>query len=284
MADKRCSGATLGIALMAIVLPMEGGFLSALAGQSLVIVASPSMAAPVSALGRAFEEKHPGTTIQIHYGSGLELRQMIAAMENRDRTKYFIGSGPIHIVAPGGDELITRLETRYYVLPRSRTPYATASLVLVVPESLVEAPSSFEAAAREAHLRIAVADPQLTVLGEKTTELLHALAGVDAWKGRLDVATDAKGVLDHLLNGKADAAIVFGPDAVREANRVRIAAVAPRELDRPVMHSMAMERYCPDRPLCEEFLAFIQSEEAEGIVKQLGYGAPSGDGQMLRTR
>jgi len=263
---------------------MSGPIDSISANEPLVIVASPSMADPLQALGQAFEAKHPGVKVQLHYGSGLELRQMIAAMENRDRTKYFIGSGPIHIIAPGGDELITRLERRYYVLPESRTPYATASLVLVVPESLVDAPSSFEAIAQNALIRIAVADPKLTVLGQKTDELLHALGAATTWEGRLDVATDARGVLDHLLNGKADVAIVFGPDAVREASRVRVVAVAPGKLDRPVTHSMAMERFCPNRALCEEFLGFVRSQDAEAIIKQLGYGIPSSEVQVSPTR
>jgi molybdate transport system substrate-binding protein len=163
---------------------------------------------------------------------------------------------------------------RYYILPETRTPYATASLVLVVPESLVDAPSSFEAVAQDSRIRIAVADPRLTVLGQKTDDLLNELGEIKTWKGRLDVATDARGVLDHLMNGKADAAIVFGPDAVRESNRVRVVAVASGTIDRPVIHSMAMERYCPNRTLCEEFLGFVRGPDAQAIVKRLGYGVP----------
>jgi molybdate transport system substrate-binding protein len=265
--------------LLILMGVMVGYMGAAFASETLVIAGSRSLATPLAALGGAFEAKHSGVKVQLHYGSGLDLRQMIATMENRDRTKYFIGSGPIHIVAPGGEELIARLEKVYYVLPESRTPYATASLVLVVPESLVDAPSSFEAIAQDVRIRIAVADPKLTALGEKTDELLHALGGTTTWKGRLDVATDARGVLDHLMYGKADAAIVFGPDAVQEANRVRMVAVAPGKLDRPVTYSMAMERYCPNRSLCEEFLGFVRSPEAEAILKQLGYGIPGKDGK-----
>ncbi len=262
------------IPLMAM-LATGAGIDSVFAAEPLVIAASPSLAAPLEALGRAFEAQHADVNVQFHYGTGLQLRQMIAAMQNRDGNKYFIGSGPIHVIAPGGDELITRLEKVYYVLPESRTSYATASLVLVVPESLVDAPSSFEAMAQDARIRIAVADPKLTVLGQKTDELLQALGGTAMWKGRLDVATDAGGVLDHLMNGKADAAIVLGPEAAREANRVRVVAVAPEKLDRPVTYSMAMERFCPNRALCEEFLAFVRGADAEAIIKQLGYGVPA---------
>jgi len=271
------------VGVLAVVF-IGGAVDSLSANEPLVILASPSMADPLQALGQAFEAKHPGVTVQLHYGSGLELRQMIGAMQNRDGTKYFIGSGPIHIIAPGGDELITRLVRVYYVLPESRTPYATVSLVLVVPESLVEAPSSFEAIAQNAHIRIAVADPKLTVLGEKTDELLRALGGATTWEGRLDVATDARGVLDHVLNGNADVAIVFGPEAVREASRVRVVAVAPGKLNRPVTHSMVMERFCPNRALCEEFLGFVRSQDAEAIIKQLGYGIPSSEVHVSPTR
>lgn len=260
----------------------------AFGGETLVIAGSPSLAAPLDALGRAFETTHPDVKVQLHYGSGLELRQMIATMQNRAGNKYFIGSGPIHVIAPGGEELITRLEYRNYVLPESRTPYATASLVLIVPESLVDAPSSFEALAQDVRIRIAVADQKLTVLGQKTDELLRAVGGTEAWKGRLDVATDARGVLDHLMNGKADAAIVFGPDAIREANRVRVVAAASGKLDQPVTYSMAMERFCPNRSLCEEFLSYVRGADVEAIIKRLGYGVPASGtkgvtGELLHT-
>ncbi|HJT19752.1 MAG TPA: molybdate ABC transporter substrate-binding protein [Nitrospira sp.] len=256
--------------------------IAALATEPLVVAASPSLAVPLSALAHAFEAQHPGVKVLLHYASGLELRQLIAGMQNRHGNKHFIGSGPIHIVAPGGDELITRLGTKAYVLPESRTPYATASLVLVVPESLVEAPTSFEALAKDSRSRIAVADPTLTILGQKTAALLRAFGGEETWKERLEVAADAKAVLDHVMNGEANAAIIYGPDAVREASRVRVAALAPAHLDRPVTYSMAMERFCPNRALCEKFLAFVRSPEAEGILKALGYGIPSGDAGSIR--
>jgi molybdate transport system substrate-binding protein len=37
---------------------------------------------------------------------------------------------------------------------------------------------------------------------------------------------------------------------------------------------MAMERYCPDRKLCADFLAFIRTSEAQAALKQVGYVPP----------
>ena len=253
-----------------LILPNQAAF----ATEQLVIATSPSMRVAVEALGRRFETTHPDVRVRLFFDSGLDLRRTIAAMENSPRGQYFIGSGPIHLVAPGGDELITRLEWRYYVLPGTKRPYAEVPLVMVVPESLVDAPNSFEALARDQKLRIAIGDPDLTTLGQQTKHLLTALGVWGAVQQRLDEASDTRSVLDHLLNGEADVGILFGPDAVQESQRVRIVAVSDRNVIRPTIHSMAMERYCPNRALCEEFLNFIQSPDAQAELKRLGYASP----------
>jgi molybdate transport system substrate-binding protein len=247
-----------------------------LAGQGtvepLVIGASPSMRAPVEALGLAFEQSHPNVKVKVYYDSGLDLRRTIAAVGNDLR--FFLGSGPIDLVAPGGDELLARLESKYYVLPGTKRPYAAVPLVLVVPVTLVEAPASFDELGKGAGYRIAISDSALTELGRQTGQLFNALGIVGDVKDRLDVASDARGILDHLLLGQADVGILFGPDAVLEQERVRIVAQAGRPSVQPTVHSMAMHRYCRNRALCGAFLAFAGSREGQAIVKSLGYTAP----------
>ncbi|HET9845576.1 MAG TPA: molybdate ABC transporter substrate-binding protein [Nitrospira sp.] len=248
---------------------------TAYATEALIIATSPSVAPAVEALGRHFEATHPGVRVRLYIDSGLDLRRTIAGMENHPRGQYFIGSGPIHLVAPGGDELLTRLEQKYYVLPGTTRPYAEVPLVMVVPEALVDAPTSFEALASNQQLRIAVGDPDLTTLGQETKQLLTKLGVWSSVEPRLDEASDTRSVLDHLLNGQADVGIVFGPDAVQESQRVRIVAIAEPNKVSPIIHSMAMERYCPNRRLCEEFLKFIQSAHAQAELKRLGFTTPA---------
>jgi molybdate transport system substrate-binding protein len=237
-----------------------------------VIAASPSVKVPLEAIAQAFERLHPDVRVRIHYDSGLGLRQSLAAMQNTGR--YFIGSGPIHLIAPASREVLDRLERRYYVLPGTQRTYASVPLVLVVAESLVEAPASFEALAQDATKRLAIADPGLTELGLRTEGFLKAAGLTQSLQGRLDVAHDAKGVVDHVLNGKADAGIIFGSDAVQERARVRVVARSTEHLYRPIVYSIGMERYCPNRDMCQAFLAFTQTVEAQEALKPLGYGSP----------
>ncbi len=265
--------------VLCVALFLPGGILglpaTTKAAETFVIAASPSLKNVLERLGEGFENNHPGVHVQLYFDSGLALRQTIAGMENSMVGRYFIGSGPIHLIAPGGDELISRLEQKYYVLPNTKRPYALDQLVIVVPESLVEAPDSLEAIKRGTE-RLAVADPSRTRLGTQTGEMLRSLGFAEALKGRLDVATDSHGVIDHVLSGQANAGIIFGHEAVRAQERLRIAAIVENGYS-PTVHSMVMDRYCPDRPLCEEFLAFIQNAEGQGIVRQAGYAVPAGE-------
>lgn len=246
------------------------------ASEPLVIAASPSLKGVLEQLATGFERSHPDVRVKLHFNTGLAMRQGIAGMQNSMVGRYFIESGPIHLVAPGGDELIARLEMKYYVLPGTTRSYAKDQLVLVVPESLVEAPESLEALSRTP-ARLAVAEPDRTYLGKQTQQVLRSLGLASSFEGRLDQAVDSRGVVDHVLGGQADAGIVFGHEAVKEQNRLRVVAVI-KEGYQPAVHSMAMERYCPNRRLCEEFLAYLQSAEAQSVVRRAGYGLP-GNGE-----
>ncbi len=247
---------------------------AAWAGETFVIAASPSLKDVLEKLGNEFERSHAGVKVRLFFDSGLSLRQTIAGMENSMVGRYFVGSGPINLVAPGGDELITRLEGKYYVLPEGKRPYASDQLVIVVPESLVEAPESLDAISRSGN-RLAIADRSRTRLGVQTDDMLRALRLQDSMKGRLDVATDSRGVIDHVLSGRADAGIIYGHEAVKQQDRVRVVGSIEKGYQ-PTVHSMAMERYCPNRPLCEEFLSFVQGADGQAIVKQAGYAVPAG--------
>ncbi len=243
------------------------------AAEPIVIAGSPSLKYLLESLGKGFERIHPEVRVQLYLDSGLDLRRTIAGMENNMVGQYFIGKGPIHLVAPGGDELIARLEQKNYVLPGTKRSYAMDRLVLVVPESLVEAPESLDAIARGT-ARLAIADPTRTRLGVQTGEVLRSLGLDAAMEGRLDVATDARGVIDHVLGGQADAGVLYGDQAVKEQQRLRVVAILNTGY-MPTVHSMSMERYCPNRRLCEEFLAYIQGPEGQVIVREAGYGLPA---------
>lgn len=276
MISRWMSVATVGVCVLAGALvatvscaPAPGPVRDAGVVRVLVIATSPAVSEAMTQLGQAFEMSHPGVHVQLSVDTSLDLRRTVAAMENRG--KSFIGSGPIHLVAPGGDEVITRMDQKYYLLPEAKVRYATERLVLVAPESLSEAPESFEALAKIPTVRIAIAD-QKTRLGVETSRLLSALGLNGAEGARIDLANDPAGILDHMLSGQADVGIMFGQDAVREQQRVRIVATAPTGLYQPIPHSIAMERYCPDRPLCEEFLRFVTSPDGQSVLKRLGYG------------
>jgi molybdate transport system substrate-binding protein len=241
--------------------------------ENLVIVASPALNSPLNAIAQAFEKVHPEVRVKMHYETALEMRQMLSQMQNNGR--HHVGSGPFHLIAPGGGEIITRLEQRYYILPGTRRPYAMTRLVLVVPAALENAPTSFEELGKGSSLRVAIVDPRVNETGRVTKELLDGMGLTEALKGRVDIAHDASGVLDHVLYGRADVGIVLNPQAYQQKDRVRVVAEAPEGAHSTIIYEIAMERFCPNRQLCEEFMSFAQSPEAQIVLKRLGYGVPT---------
>ncbi len=237
--------------------------------EPLVIAGSPSLKATLEALGRAYETLHPTVSVRLHLDSGLELRRTIATFHN-NQGRDAAGKGLIHVVAPGGDELLTRLEQKQYLLPGTKTAYARVPLVLIVPESLVDAPASFEDVLSNPAWRVAAVERTANDLGATTWQLLDQRGATLA--GRLDLAVDAKGVIEHVLQGRADVGVVFGPEAMRASERVRVTAVLSRAPFLPT-HSMAMDRDCPNRLLCDDFLRFVRSPAAQAVLSQLGYAS-----------
>jgi molybdate transport system substrate-binding protein len=252
--------------------PTESKAAHAIAAESLIIEASPSLKGVLQELATSFERSHPDVRVRLHFNTGLMMRQGIAGRQNSMVNRYFIEEGPVHLVAPGGDELISRLEMKYYILPGTKRTYAKDQLVLVVPESLVDAPESLEALSRS-NARLAIAEPGRTYLGKQTQQALSALGLTSSFAGRLDTATDSRGVLDHVLGGHAEAGIIYGHQAASERERLRMIAII-KEGYEPIVHSMAMERYCPNRNLCKDFLDYLESTEAQAAVRRAGYGLP----------
>ena len=123
-------------------------------------------------------------------------------------------------------------------------------------------------------VRVVVADPEVSELGHRTKSALDQLRWSDAVTNRIIVAHDVRGVLDRIIHRQADAGILFEHQAVAAGPSLKIVAPLPRDVAPPVVYAMAMERFCPNRQLCQSFLDFSQSPEARTILAGLGYGVP----------
>ena len=266
-------GQQLTIWIPMLMLPMVLLVTHAQAGEPFVILASPSLEKPLVALAETFEASHPNVRVKILLDSGFALRGTIGRLQNSGL--YGIESGVIHIVAPADQELIDRLEHRHYVMPDSRQEYATSRLALVVPASAPVTGLSFEEVLRLPSARLVVADPQVSELGHRTKIAFENLGGLGGTESRRITAHDAHGVLDRLAYGKADVGVLFEHQAVEAGQSVRLVAPVPEVVAPPIVYAMAMERFCPNRPLCREFLEFSRSPEARTILTRLGYGIPS---------
>ena len=244
-----------------------------LAAEQLVVAVSPQVREPIAVIAKEFERRNPDVTMQLHIALAFDLRQTIASIQNAP--PRLLGQSPIHLLAPGDDELLTRMAQKKYVVPESVTTYVTVPLVLVATESLVDVPSSFAAlGSAGSSWRVAVADPATTSLGRETTLLFESMGLAQVLRTRIDVTQDELDVVDHMLNGLSHVGVMTGPQAHRLQPRVRIVATASTNGYQPIRHSLAMLESCPRRVLCESFLASIGTPEVQAALAGLGYGRP----------
>ncbi|WP_455378852.1 molybdate ABC transporter substrate-binding protein [Petrachloros mirabilis] len=253
--------------------------------EPLVILTSPRLEKPLVGLAVSFESSHPDVHVKILLDSGLGLRGTIARLQNAGL--YGVESGVVHIVAPADEELLDRLEYRYYVLPDTRRPFATTRLVFVTPADGDTPIKSFEELHKDTTVRIVVADPEVSELGHRTKSALDQLRWSDAGIDEVIIAHDWQGVLDRIIHRKADVGILFQHQAVTAGSSLKIISPLPEDIAPPVVYAMEMDRFCPNRELCQSFLDFTKSPEARAILAGLGYGAPGSsrkDGVTSETR
>ncbi len=242
------------------------------AEEPLVILASPTLERPLVALAEAFEGSHPDVQIKILLDSAMALRGTIGRLQHSGR--YGPHAGLVHLVVPADQELLDRLEYRYYVLPGTRRAYATDRLVLVVPNGSNESALSLADLVKDKTRRLVVADPEVSGLGHQSRQPLDALLRRVEIRSTVIVAHDAHGIVDRLAHGMADVGILFEHQAAQARTLVRLAGVIEPEVSPPVVYAMAMDRFCPNRTLCHQFLEFSQSHEARAVLARLGYGPP----------
>ena len=256
--------------LVSVVMTLVGP--SRVMAEPLVILTSPRLEKPLVALAESFEAMHSDVHIKILLDSGLGLRGTISRLQNAGM--YGIESGVVHIVAPADQQLLDRLEYRYYVLQGTRRPYATTRLVLVAQADGQGPIESLDDLRRNTTVRVVVADPEISELGHRTKSALDQLRWSDAVTDHIIISHDVRGVLDRIIHRKADTGILFEYQAVAAGPSLKIIAPLPEDAAPPVVYAMAMERFCPNRQLCQAFLDFSQSPEARTILAGLGYGVP----------
>lgn len=155
---------------------------------------------------------------------------------------------------------------------RKPVPFATNSLVVVVPRSNPQRIRSVYDLARRPKLRLVVAGPAVPI-GLYTREVLKRLGLLRVLKKAVSLEPDVKGVVGKVALGEADAGFVYRTDARPVARRVRVVALPPRSQP-TVSYEAAIAAKAVSIESAQAFVTALLSAGGRRELRAAGFGLP----------
>lgn len=227
-----------------------------ISGDEIRVFAAASLTDAFEDAGEAFEDAHPGTSVDLNFGGSSSLRDQILAGAPAD--VFASASTPsMDAVAEAGE------------LADAPQIFATNELAIATAPGNEAGVDGLEDFGDES-LLIGLCDESVPC-GQFARDAL-ASAGVTPAPdtNELDVRT----LLDKIASGDLDAGIVYTTDIQAAGDEVDAIEIPP---DNNVLASYPMARLARsnDPEAADEFVAFILSDEGQAILRSYGFGPPA---------
>jgi molybdate transport system substrate-binding protein len=157
-------------------------------------------------------------------------------------------------------------------LVRKPVPFATNSLVLIVPRRNPARITSVGDLARRPNLRLVVAGPKVPI-GLYTREVLKRLGLLRVLRKTVSLEPDVKGIVGKVALGEADAGFVYATDVRPVASDVRVIRL-PRRAQPTVVYEAAIASRPRDLEAAQAFLIALLGADGRRALRAAGFGLP----------
>jgi len=157
-------------------------------------------------------------------------------------------------------------------LVRKPVPFATNSLVLIVPRRNPARIATVEDLARRPTLRLVVAGPKVPI-GLYTREVLKRLGLLRVLRKTVSQEPDVKGIVGKVALGEADAGFVYATDVRPVAAKVRVIRL-PRRSQPNVVYEAAIASRPRDLEAAQAFLIVLLGADGRRELRAAGFGLP----------
>ncbi len=227
-----------------------------------VLVASAiSLKAPLEEAAAAFGVAEPGEAITVQ---GAASGVLLAQVENGAPFDLFVSASPAEL---------DRLAKSGRLIPGTRVALATNRLVVIVRKDLAP-PESLDGLDDPRFEKIAIGNPKTVPAGRYAAEALKARGLLPRLERRLIPAENVRQVLDEVVRGEVDAALVYATEAKLAGDKVALGPEVPEALHDPIVYEAALVRREKDAPRAEAFLRFLTEGAGRAIFAKQGFGPP----------
>ncbi len=226
----------------------------------MTISAAASLTDVMEEIKGLYEEKS-GNTLMMNYASSGALQQQIEE------------GAPADVFISAAQRQMDMLQEKELIDEESRVDLLENGVVLIVPaDGENEAISDFDSLLTDSVNRLAIGEPESVPAGRYAKEVLVSLELWDALeaKEKLILGKDVRQVLTYVETGNVDAGIVYMTDAL-SSDQVKVVTSAPVGSHTPVTYPAAIIKGCAEREAAEDFMSFLQSEEAAVVFDKHGF-------------
>jgi molybdate transport system substrate-binding protein len=228
------------------------------ARQTVVVFAAASLSESFRALEHEYEAEHPEIDVLINLaGSQLLATQLLEG-------------APADVFASADAASLDRVLAERPELPKTRQPFASNQLVIVVPSDS-ELDTFDELAQRLARpgLKIVLPGPEVPA-GRYARKALDQLGLRDAFEAKLVSNEDSvDGVLAKLTLGECDVGIAYATD-VRRSNELRGISL-PDSVDVTARYELAVLADGPAPEHGRSFAAFVTGPRGQALLQVHGF-------------
>jgi len=155
---------------------------------------------------------------------------------------------------------------------RKPVPFATNSLVLIVPRRNPARITTVGDLAKRPRLKLVVAGPKVPI-GLYTREVMKRLGMLKVLRKTVSLEPDVKGIVGKVALGEADAGFVYATDVRSVATKVRVIRF-PRKAQPTVAYEAAIAARPRDLEAAQAFLITLLGADGRRALRAAGFGLP----------
>lgn len=231
---------------------------SGAAAAELTVSAAMSLKGAFEEIGKAYEQKNPGTKVRFNFGASGDLGRQIA------------GGAPIDVFASAAQKDMDDLAAKGLIQTATRADFAGNSLVLITPKSGAKL-TSFADLLNPSVKRIAIPNPKTSPAGRYAAETFAHYRIADAIKSRLIYGETVRQIMDYVARGEVDAGVVFASDAAGRPRDAVVAATAAPGSHGKILYPIAAVKDSRNSARAASFIKLVTSPEGQQLLRKHGF-------------
>lgn len=231
----------------------------------IIVFAAASMEETLNMIKEKYELENPDINIVYNFDSSGTLKTQIDEGAECD---IFISAAQKQMDAIDADKN-SKSVPEFPIDSKTRINLLENKVVLAVPKNNPAGVTGFEDLNTDKVKKIALGNSDVPV-GQYSEEILKNMGIWDKLQSKISFGTNVKEVTAWVAENAADCGIVYSTDAF-SAGLEAVSAPPEGSLKTPVIYPAAILAGSKHKDNASQFLKYLQSEEAAGIFKSVGF-------------